>query len=621
MGTTDFKVIIAGTRDFADYKLLKEKCDAILSNRRDDSNIVIVSGTARGADRLGERYARERGYRIERYPADWDRDGNSAGPIRNAKMADNANALIAFWDGKSRGTKNMIDTAKAKGLMVRTINYLTNAREEQQSSKAQLIEALRAAKKYFGGYFSIDPTMVDLGKGKEKVLTILALRDGGFYNSGTMREITSNIYNEQDIKALTTNIRIAVVRTIEHLSAQTVELDLFGKKEDVNNSGLRPESNIYNINKVEEMKEKKIEASEDKKYQPGDVIEIYEGVKSKYGYGSTAFFMMDEETGVNSWEVGIEGKRIHICVAEGDSHLPAQDMLDKYLPQYRVDQIVDILKARATNDGFTPEQEKTIIGYYDAYSSLNGKERAAGYVLSRLNSTLDNDQMQSAGMLGAIKEFEHLGRVVRGYDAEDHSFFEAPITDSDEYVDPIDERDAVINEKLATLRKSLSANPAYIDAEHPDEAVVDYKVGHYYDGTYALSPVLAKSGAQPPKEYNYEGLIMELNKIQNIVRPEEDPKIKKLREQTTQYAIEHITKKGLHTGYAWLRDAFNDYYDAIKTPGVKISAESDIAHREILAQKVAIDCIHKLNHEQLQQLDKVLKEIVSENNLSNGLRR
>lgn len=235
MVKSDFKVIIAGTRDFSDYGLLREKCDAILSNKRDDSNIIIVSGTARGADRLGEQYARERGYRIERYPADWDRDGNSAGPIRNAKMADNAHALIAFWDGQSRGTKHMIDIAKAKGLAVRVINYTVKQQKED-----------------------------------------------------TMKE---------------------------------------------------------------------------------------------------------------------------------------------------------------------------------------------------------------------------------------------------------------------------------------------------------------------------------------------DPKIEKLRNETTQYAIEHITRKGLHTGYAWLRDAFNDYYDAIKTPGVKTSEENDIAHRKILAQKVSIDCIHKLSHEQLQQLDKVLKEIASETKISNGLHR
>ncbi len=233
MEKKEFRVIIAGSRDFNDYQLLRDKCDAILSSKRQDSNIIIISGTARGADRLGERYARERGYEIRQFPADWLNDEKKAGPIRNAKMADNADALIAFWDAQSRGTKNMIETAKRKGLFIRTIN-------------------------------------------------------------------------------------------------------------------------------------------------------------------------------------------------------------------------------------------------------TNRSQAAA-------------------------------------------------VTD--------------------------------------------------------------------------------------------DPKIQKLREQTAQYAIEHITKKGMHTGYAWLRDSFNDYYKVICTPGVKISQESDISHRQILAQKVAIDCIHKLNHDQLRQLDKVLKEIVSETKVSNGIHR
>lgn len=236
MRKPDFKVIIAGTRDFVDYQLLRQKCDNILSHKVHNFNIVVVSGTARGADRLGERYARERGFQIERYPADWNRDGNAAGPIRNALMTDNAEALIAFWDGQSAGTKNMIWTARNKGLAVRVIKY-----------------------------------------------------------------------------------------------------------------------NII------------------------------------------------------------------------------------------------------------------------------------------------------------IKPNNH-----------------------------------------------------------------------------------------------------------NML---EDPKIEKLRNETTQYAIEHITRKGMHTGIAWLRDSFNDYYDAIKTPGVNISQENDIAHRKILAQKVAIDCIHALNHEQLQQLDKVLQVIASEPRISNGLHK
>lgn len=119
-----FRVIIAGGRDFNDYQLLKQKCDSFLANKSRDCRVIIVSGTARGADRLGEQYANERGYQVERYPADWDRDGNSAGPIRNAKMAENADALIAFWDGESRGTYNMIDTAvRREDMLIRIVNY------------------------------------------------------------------------------------------------------------------------------------------------------------------------------------------------------------------------------------------------------------------------------------------------------------------------------------------------------------------------------------------------------------------------------------------------------------------------------------------------------------------
>ena len=134
----EFRVIIAGTRNFSNYELLKEKCDNILSSKRQDSNIVIVSGTAKGADRLGERYARERGFLLRRFPADWDKDGNKAGPIRNAKMADNADALIAFWNGTSRGTAHMIMTAKEKGLATRVINYKTAIKMNENKKIEQL---------------------------------------------------------------------------------------------------------------------------------------------------------------------------------------------------------------------------------------------------------------------------------------------------------------------------------------------------------------------------------------------------------------------------------------------------------------------------------------------------
>lgn len=111
-----FRVIVAGTRTFNNYELLKNSLDSFLSNTQDD--IHIVSGKARGADTLGERYAKYLGYTIDAYPADWSTYGKSAGYIRNAEMAKNADALVAFWDGKSKGTKHMIDLAEKEGLSV-----------------------------------------------------------------------------------------------------------------------------------------------------------------------------------------------------------------------------------------------------------------------------------------------------------------------------------------------------------------------------------------------------------------------------------------------------------------------------------------------------------------------
>lgn len=118
-----FRVIIAGSRDFNDYNLLEEKCNFLLSEKVKTHDIVIVSGTARGADKLGERYAEEYGYEIDAHPADWDKYGKSAGYKRNTQMGEVADAVICFWDGVSKGTKHMIDIAKEKNLMLRVIRY------------------------------------------------------------------------------------------------------------------------------------------------------------------------------------------------------------------------------------------------------------------------------------------------------------------------------------------------------------------------------------------------------------------------------------------------------------------------------------------------------------------
>jgi len=113
----EMKVIIAGGRDVTNYDLLLE---AITESEYHISQVIC--GGASGADALGERWARENGVPVEKCHADWKKYGNAAGPIRNRQMANRGEALIALWDGKSRGTKNMIDEATKKGLKIKVYN-------------------------------------------------------------------------------------------------------------------------------------------------------------------------------------------------------------------------------------------------------------------------------------------------------------------------------------------------------------------------------------------------------------------------------------------------------------------------------------------------------------------
>ena len=118
-----YRVIIAGTRTFNDYNLLKESCEYLLRESMEKQQIIIVSGHARGTDTMGERFAKEHGLPCEYYPANWQIHGRAAGPIRNKEMANNADALIAFWDGHSRGTRSMINLARKMGLQVAICRY------------------------------------------------------------------------------------------------------------------------------------------------------------------------------------------------------------------------------------------------------------------------------------------------------------------------------------------------------------------------------------------------------------------------------------------------------------------------------------------------------------------
>lgn len=114
------KIIVAGGRHFNNYQLLKLKLNAIISGV---VGVEIVSGGAKGADALGERYAREHNIPLTIIHANWDKYGKAAGPKRNEVMANYADALVVFWDGNSRGTANMIQLAKQYNLPTRIIKY------------------------------------------------------------------------------------------------------------------------------------------------------------------------------------------------------------------------------------------------------------------------------------------------------------------------------------------------------------------------------------------------------------------------------------------------------------------------------------------------------------------
>lgn len=129
----ELRVIIAGSRNFNDFSKLMNSCNDILSgitNKNDDlDKIRIISGTARGADQLGEQYAKVAGYEVSKFPADWDNLGKKAGFVRNVEMAkfaienNSVGVLIAFWDGKSKGTKHMIEQATKYGLNVYIVQF------------------------------------------------------------------------------------------------------------------------------------------------------------------------------------------------------------------------------------------------------------------------------------------------------------------------------------------------------------------------------------------------------------------------------------------------------------------------------------------------------------------
>jgi len=108
------RVIIAGSRTVTEEQVRAalEGCSWI------GFVSAVVSGTAKGADEFGETWAHEYGIQVIRYPAEWKKYGKRAGPLRNKVMADNAEGLVAVWDGTSRGTHSMISLASERGLRI-----------------------------------------------------------------------------------------------------------------------------------------------------------------------------------------------------------------------------------------------------------------------------------------------------------------------------------------------------------------------------------------------------------------------------------------------------------------------------------------------------------------------
>lgn len=122
-----YRIIIAGGRDFNNYDLVQDVLLDMYLHLISDNiavrDIQFVLGGAKGADSLGEKFADEYGFDKKMFIPDWQSQGKKAGILRNHEMGDYGTHLVAFWDGKSRGTKDMIDYAKKKGLEVKVIRY------------------------------------------------------------------------------------------------------------------------------------------------------------------------------------------------------------------------------------------------------------------------------------------------------------------------------------------------------------------------------------------------------------------------------------------------------------------------------------------------------------------
>lgn len=130
------KIVICGGRKFDDFKLFKLELDEILEGK---SGVVLISGGADGADNMAKNYARRYGYEFQEVLADWEnvtvpgaivktkKDGTQynkrAGIDRNLKLLAMADMIVAFWDGRSKGTGHMVQESKRRNIPLVVVDY------------------------------------------------------------------------------------------------------------------------------------------------------------------------------------------------------------------------------------------------------------------------------------------------------------------------------------------------------------------------------------------------------------------------------------------------------------------------------------------------------------------
>lgn len=119
-----YDVVVFGSRGFDDYSLMvKTLIKYFKENDIMPEQVTIIEGGAKGADNLAERFASRAGLKHKQFKPDWEQYGRSAGHVRNAEMAKEAQIGFAFWDGKSKGTESMKNKMLRLGREVHVTYY------------------------------------------------------------------------------------------------------------------------------------------------------------------------------------------------------------------------------------------------------------------------------------------------------------------------------------------------------------------------------------------------------------------------------------------------------------------------------------------------------------------